>query len=1030
MATSFAPPLNPLATSFAPPLNPLATSFAPPPNPLADGAAGAADTRNGIAGSTPPTPRNFSHVTLIKGGTGRLDLALVNLDEDEAHPVDNAADLREWNSLRTGAKSLQNRQRQEWRELCANHLKKYPVEKFDEKGTVKPDPKRKNGRKFAISPNDFSPFPKVMEAYGLWYQSAEKLRKINQEIQSFNKQRGRSESWGLVVTEQRRRPILQNEVHYELIEEDAELCQDLDRFFSKGYAIQLYSGTRNIHSESFVDFEESIVPSIGEINQSIEALGFSKVHSIEEFAWLDPNEVIDEDEDESELPPEENDQVHIEDEDQRLGINKSTQRVVDDTIVNLWSQLGGYTGHLSTFIQMRRVAEAKNSTCDPEYWQPIEDVNTQLTKYAQSKNWNPLDFVVNKGQIEAFSKVWEEASALFETIVEGGSDDDQLLIKYKDFDTNVRDFVKEAQFPENFVDAFVPSFDVINGERQSRKEKKLEGRLRTEYSSLLGPDGPLSRMLHGILKKKPDSDAEAAVEKIENSMLEQCKANGIDKVPDTYSIGHVLEVIREDARRLIELEDECVESGGHPTKRALLQNACSEISQSYDEDLRAVIIGDILTSSRYMGINRTSRAPSVESQARQTRPRPKRGRKTKHSTPSQVPGRVEAPRSEIEEGESMPTGAKPGVIVDIVDGVEVEKRIVYLRSLGKGFNGNGAWQLLVKWKRLGFKKPTYELIAAHKFRSAREEFQAAGGQILQLGKKGDLAGRPWSKIWIGGFASVERSEDDTYLNHAVTLVLLTNVGGKNGTWFSVTTLNDKYGDRQVARMHTSFMRESGQTPSKAPVSKNLLRDLMRIENHIRARRGETSIANMTDRQEKGKLMKRLGREAEEWTRERIVSEDGSDDGSDDESDDESNDESDAESSEAEMDDDGEQENESELEEEEDDNEGGQSEREDEEARMEYNAYRQKDSYARKRSKKRGSKSSLGKGTGNGNIKSRRNYEEPRRDEGTRKSRSHGQRLKGQKKRGGGMTLEQFEAAKKLTYDQAIREGLVAPVRRY
>jgi hypothetical protein len=178
----------------------------------------------------------------------------------------------------------------------------------------------------------------------------------------------------------------------------------------------------------------------------------------------------------------------------------------------------------------------------------------------------------------------------------------------------------------------------------------------------------------------------------------------------------------------------------------------------------------------------------------------------------------------------METTAGDGHVGGVVDGVTIRKKIVGEREVGKGA------QLLLKFIRPGYKRPTYQTIPAGRCRGAREAFieekkrqkSESHWHIEKDARK--LKHQVWEHLRLGGVCQQpgpQRIDTNTLPTTFYKLRSVDKYRPFKSTWFYKSAVIGYFDPEMVEADEMKFAKLSGQKLAKKLLTRIELAETIR-----------------------------------------------------------------------------------------------------------------------------------------------------------------------------------------------------------
>lgn len=773
--------------------------------------------------SRPPTPTSATFLLKEPDLLSQGDFQVIQSKTPD--------DQKSWRSLYNDAHQQQKRQEMGWINFESNHLKSKP--KYEKR--------------------DFRDMSTSHDSY-VASEPTKKLADINKTIREMNEKSGQTPTFGQVKELPFRQPCLQVQDHWEEIFKNPQVLQNIAPIYSFGYALQRYYNARADDPETFdTALLNKFRTALDTNNEKIDDLD-----KREEFGFLslpaegggafrmpgaEDNNNDEEDVEMENVAPTDNRFI-----DPNLGDGDVLE--IPEEIQNIRSKIGGHDGLLQRLLWKF----GETGQVDSMLLDQFNQVNKEIEEATNAMKASGTDVVpgtfnINFAQLQ-FVDDLKRTSNLFAQI-KNNPGDKELRREYAGLRRAAKEFLKKRKYPDNFLEAFVPSVkDIVNAYNAANPAKasqELQSTLAQMRSSIEGRNGSLNKYLYSSASGQVDGTAEKEIVAVNAALRKECADN---RVRDEFSfdeekMGIMLNIVKS----LKTLENDCVNNPQDERNISLYLDHCKIISDDFaaQPGVRDALIGSFQTSEAWKEILKQGKEKPIFK--RHTRAAP---------GGSVAPPVVQAPPRENVKSQFMRTGAEPGQVREMVHGELIYKTIDSYRRVGFGH------QLLLKYLLPGYSKPAFEFVPASKFKGSLDEFKATGGKEFKVAPRSQLNGALWSKCGIGGIAPGSRNEFDAYSRNVVTHILLTLDMDRDSNdfyWFRRTDVYNKFGDQLVTE-EDRFLAESGQGLPKKPLPKLERERLVRNEIERRERKGLDPLPSRRERDKYGKAVKQILRAAE------------------------------------------------------------------------------------------------------------------------------------------------------------------------
>lgn len=223
--------------------------------------------------------------------------------------------------------------------------------------------------------------------------------------------------------------------------------------------------------------------------------------------------------------------------------------------------------------------------------------------------------------------------------------------------------------------------------------------------------------------------------------------------------------------------------------------------------------------------------PQRSSKRRKAKPSATSKTTSKKTSKRKKVGSRKAPSVDSDSDEDfMETTAGDGHVGGVVDGVSIRKKIVGEREVGKGA------QLLLKFIRPGYKRPTYQTIPAGRCRGAREAFieekkrqkSESHWHIEKDARK--LKHQVWEHLRLGGVCQQpgpQRIDTNTLPTTFYKLRSVDKYRPFKSTWFYKSAVTGYFDPEMVEADEMKFAKLSGQKLAKKLLTKIELAETIR-----------------------------------------------------------------------------------------------------------------------------------------------------------------------------------------------------------
>ncbi|KFY67526.1 hypothetical protein V497_00305 [Pseudogymnoascus sp. VKM F-4516 (FW-969)] len=168
-----------------------------------------------------------------------------------------------------------------------------------------------------------------------------------------------------------------------------------------------------------------------------------------------------------------NDEPHIEDPGNGEG-GKSEKQPLPKEIYEIRSRMGGRDGPLFLHIDAKLHGERNN-----EAEEKLKSLASEVNKFCELKGISQATYALNDSQIDAFCGMVVEVNASL-VLLKANLSDTNAQIQYKLLRSRAALFIQQHQWPEAFLDTFVPTEDEIIQMVQEEQEAVLKSQQEKE----------------------------------------------------------------------------------------------------------------------------------------------------------------------------------------------------------------------------------------------------------------------------------------------------------------------------------------------------------------------------------------------------------------------------------------------------------------------------------------------------------------------------------------------------------------------
>jgi hypothetical protein len=454
-------------------------------------------------------------------------------------------------------------------------------------------------------------------------------------------------------------------------------------------------------------------------------------------------------------------------------------------VQRLREKLGGWGGPLSMYLQSKIMAQPPQDRyaellsqadkdigkLDPSAMEvdSDEDAYTKTTYFVDYGIRSKLPFMV-----DCSKKLWE--NPVFGKLM--NKELKATRSEQKEFEnliTMIKGLLAEKKWPSNFVDAIVPPENMLVQKRMQQIRRKQLPEIGSQGSSQPEKYEQILEKYHNQVKEplKLFAKSEITIKeawdeiaKFNELYKKECQTFHIDKKEDIIS-QRTLEIIDDKTQELEELRAEVLED---PSNESMLENL-----DKMEEGMRNVIPKSAMLAQIIVG-GEGFREELAE----------KRTQTSSSTNNSETLGS----RFITPEGWKSP----PGAIID--NGVT--KKIVGSRSFGFGA------QILLQWVNEGASLPSFELVASSVYKGKLKEYH---GGPMKMGTKAEVEEYRLSDCTFGGVAQVRRTDTTKEYGKApATYISISHKGVEK--WFTRSNLIAVFGD-QICKAEADYLNKAG-----------------------------------------------------------------------------------------------------------------------------------------------------------------------------------------------------------------------------
>ena len=486
-------------------------------------------------------------------------------------------------------------------------------------------------------------------------------------------------------------------------------------------------------------------------------------------------------------------------------------------IQELRRRVGGWNG---LFHKVLNNLDSRFQIKDPELKQAWELHEALVMRRTKDANIKPSDiFKINLGQFAHHRKVLQELQQLPTDLERQKKYIDQRKLL-------LLSMVKDLQVPINYLEAALPPLNEVEGFQKmpvapEPPSKEIVDKVGDVLQRELFADSePLVTYVWSQLNGNEDFDARAYM-CIADEQVQQMSGKYVGRPElQEYQVSSVVQNIINSANsraKLAGAELHAFDQGLLPA----VYNVCKLLAAKGPPKTQNT------EEKRYVHIDeKAEKKTQTDAKKKAT----KQNKTKQHSQPLSpmvseydMEDTLSPAMSEFDLADTQPVQQiNSKYIEDVVHGRLVKKSIVRVRKLlprwwtadGKNFSKMYSYQILVKWKRDGYKRPTFEWHKASEYKGSAEAFEKSKGDNAHwvTGTKADLKGTQWDNMKLGGVAFGPRDPKKEYKNDATCHVLLYNTLETPFTWkwFPISMLRTQFGEKRVNNERDRWCHASGQ----------------------------------------------------------------------------------------------------------------------------------------------------------------------------------------------------------------------------
>ncbi|KAH8807075.1 hypothetical protein F5884DRAFT_788460 [Xylogone sp. PMI_703] len=445
-------------------------------------------------------------------------------------------------------------------------------------------------------------------------------------------------------------------------------------------------------------------------------------------------------------------------------------------IYAIYKSIGGANGHLNRALS-GRLTGRHDKRAENTLRIADEKISKICSEERKFNNWPVL------ARMEGYMSDFREIKQIEESCIK--NDGDQALVAEL---MSKKEAIETKHQLQEIAQAIIG--DIITSKRyQAIKLKKLDyppGNVEAILETIGGRHGQLNTYLRARYLGTEDSGAKQKIDSVARDIQAACEHGGIE---DTFSPqGDRLRLMEEYFGNIKRLELAYASATGNITQSKLLKEVASICEKySHPESIADAIIEDILSEGMADKTAKpnssNSRNGAAGSMPNKTNAKPKVTFSETANTPRQAlmsivknvnkrPAAIPAPPEEEDFDQSEEYySSEPGIVIEEVDGVPTEKRILHWRKVGANEN----LQVVLTYQRPEYEKPCFEWTSGIYYQNAVDALRAEDGDQpdkheLKLATKEDLK-KMAGELKVDGGCSWPRSNSKKISKtHPATLV--------------------------------------------------------------------------------------------------------------------------------------------------------------------------------------------------------------------------------------------------------------------